>query len=254
LDQPVSQAHEEFLRLLTVPVLINRENGPVVLGTGTLFEVETKIFLVTAKHIFDDEDCTKVAIPASPTDRTIAYLNDHKLHLPGDGNVRELDICAIELKHAPLVEYVRTHWTCLTLDDTTTPASEGRFIVCGYPVALSSHRAAGRDIDVVTKILAFYTNRIPPPPNADPPVDDGIDIFLRHDFINRRIDGQQTPSPRFHGVSGASIWQTLPKSGGFWTPRSTLKVAGIQNANRYGEYLRATSWDTVGVLLRQAAS
>jgi hypothetical protein len=254
LDQPVSQAHEEFLRLLTVPVLINREDGPVILGTGTLFEIETKIFLVTAKHIFDDEDCAKVAIPASPNDRTIAYLNDHKRYVPNDGDARELDICAIELRHAPLVDYVRGHWTCLTLDDTTTPASEGRFIVCGYPSALSSHKANGLDIDVVTKILAFYTNRIPAPPNAEPPVDDAIDIFLRHGSVNRSVDGEPTSSPRFHGVSGASIWQTLPKSGGFWTPRSTLKVAGIQNANRYGEYLRATSWDSVGVLLRQAAA
>jgi hypothetical protein len=170
LDQPVSQAYEEFLRLLTVPVLINREDGPVILGTGTLFEIETKIFLVTEKHIFDDEDCAKVAIPASPNDRTIAYLNDHKRYVPNDGDPRELDICAIELRHAPLVDYVRGHWTCLTLDDTTTPASEGRFIVCGYPSALSSHKANGLDIDVATKILAFYTNRIPAPPNAEPPL------------------------------------------------------------------------------------
>jgi hypothetical protein len=213
LDPTVSQAHEEFLRLVTVPVLINREKGVDVLGTGTLFEIETKIFLVTAKHLFDDENYNKVAMPASPNDRTIAYLNDNKLHLLGDQTSRELDICAIELRHAPLVEYVKRHWTCLTLDDTTTPASEGRFIVCGYPSSLSSHRKNGHEIDVVTKILAFYTNRIPSPQNAERPVDDSIDIFLRHGSVNRTIDGERAQSPKFQGVSGASIWETQPQPG-----------------------------------------
>jgi Isochorismatase family len=117
----------------------------------------------------------------------------------------------------------------------------------------------GAEANIAALVAAWRAEKLPiihvrHDGNAEPPVDDAIDIFLRHGSVNRSVDGEPTSSPRFHGVSGASIWQTLPKSGGFWTPRSTLKVVGIQNANRYGEYLRATSWNSVGVLLRQAAA
>lgn len=53
-------AIERFVLNSTVPLVYNRDDAAVLAGSGTLFVVEDKYFVVTARHIFDERGCLKL--------------------------------------------------------------------------------------------------------------------------------------------------------------------------------------------------
>jgi hypothetical protein len=254
LDPHLAQAVGQFLRPVTVPILVEREGDQLaLLGTGTFFEYSGKIYLVTAKHVFNGEDLSKVAIPEGPKLRTVHILGDHEIYSPRDTRTAELDISVLRLDSKKIIDIVRSHWGCLTGEDTTAAQAEGQFVICGYPSALVVPEEKNDRIDFVSTLLIYYTNRIAVPAEAEPPVDPQVDLFFNHGPEGKTINSEPLVSPKFQGVSGASVWQIFPTAAGtIWTPRRALKVVGIQSGARHGAYLRAKSWDYVRATIRGA--
>ena len=61
-------AIERFTLNVTVPILYDSGDSGQLLATGTLFKVENRSFIITARHIFDDlPDPTRLAYPENPT-------------------------------------------------------------------------------------------------------------------------------------------------------------------------------------------
>jgi hypothetical protein len=254
IDRHLAVAVEQFMRSVTVPILADRSGEQLAhLGTGTLFDVSGKMFLVTAKHIFDGEDLDKIAIPESPRESKVHTLGSRAIFSLDDSSDREFDIVVSRLDVDAICNSIRANWRCLSFADTSTADEHGRFVICGYPSALITERTKSGYADLVATALIFYTNRIPVPNGAQAPVDERIDLFFRHEKESKSLTGESITSPKFQGISGASVWQTFPTpAGSIWTPQSALKVVGIQSGARHGDYLRAKSWDYVRETIRRA--
>ena len=66
VDPNIMIAINEFTKQLTVPILYD---NPTILdqrGTGTLFTIAQRYFLVTASHLFDGKDLARFVIPSNP--------------------------------------------------------------------------------------------------------------------------------------------------------------------------------------------
>lgn len=63
----VINAVEEFCFKATVPILYGMEDGSAdQFGTGTLFDIKDRVFLVTAAHVFEEGDLKNFSIPYNP--------------------------------------------------------------------------------------------------------------------------------------------------------------------------------------------
>lgn len=243
LDQHVADAVSRFMQRLALPILIERGTRQELIGTGTLFDISGRIIIVTAKHIFVGEDLRAVAIPARPEGPKTDYIGGHRLIVHREKDGHSPDVCIIEVENETLARHIVNTWTVLKLEDTAEASADGRFVVCGFPSQLIEPIGASNSANLLGTLLAFYTNRIPPPSNALAPVNPELDLFFNHEGKVKLISGAPSDSPRFQGVSGASIWQILPApQGSFWTPQSSLKVVGIQSTARHGDYLRGENW------------
>ena len=67
-------AVDQFMRKVTVPIFCDTPNGVDHIGTGTLFEIGDRYFLVTARHNFDNQEAKHFAIPNNPTDSDLHSL------------------------------------------------------------------------------------------------------------------------------------------------------------------------------------
>ena len=67
IDPQIMKALERFTALVTVPVLYDDPKDLDQIGTGTLFTVDERVFLVTAARLFDRTDPARFSIPSLHT-------------------------------------------------------------------------------------------------------------------------------------------------------------------------------------------
>ena len=189
LDQNVADAVSQFLLRLALPILVERGNHQELIGTGTLFDVSGRIFIVTAKHIFDNEGLKAVTIPARPEGPKTDYIGGRQLIVHGKKDGHAPDVCVIEVENITLAQHIASTWTVLKLEDTVEASTDGRFVVCGFPSQLIGPVNAADSTNLLGTLLAFYTNRIPPPSNALAPVNPALDLFFNHEGTVKLISG-----------------------------------------------------------------
>jgi hypothetical protein len=122
------KAVEQFTKQVTVPVLYDGEEFDQI-GTGTLFTLDDRLFLVTAAHLFDGADPANFSIP-NPTTTKLHTLGPYHLFRPKDDAV---DIAVLELLDKDTIEHARAGWRSLTLENIGIPSRDGLFALCGYP-------------------------------------------------------------------------------------------------------------------------
>ncbi len=108
--------------------------GLVPLGTGTLFEVGERAFIVCARHLFDDMDgglLQSIAVPEGPRG-AIVEIAPVELFRPSYGE-RHLDIALIELKDPDVIALLKRSWRFLSLSDVAEAPSSGQFVLSAYP-------------------------------------------------------------------------------------------------------------------------
>jgi hypothetical protein len=255
LDKEVRDALGAFMASVCIPILYDHETkGTHQVGTGTLFILDNRLFLVTAAHLFDDFDpqsdqerLGRFAIPSRHT-RQLWSLGPYNLLRPKE---KQYDVAALELHEPATIERATASWRILTLANTANAAPSGLFILCGFPEV--RERQVGRAA-ITGDRLTVFTARIPIPDNADEPVHPAVDLFFAYD--EEAIDVvTRTPirSLPLQGCSGASIWQYQePTPNVLWTPERSLKIVGVQCAYRPGQYFRAITWATALEIMRQA--
>jgi hypothetical protein len=240
-------AVEQFMRRVTVPILCSVLSELDHIGTGTIFKIDDRYFLITAAHIFDNVILEDVVIPrnpiASPKLQTLGIFDIHR------ADNENIDIAILELKEESTIEHIKLGWHALTLNNTAPASKEGTFLICGYP----SVRMKVAPGSLGGSLLTAYTERLPTAPKfAEPPVDDRLDMFFAYEAEAKDINGNTLASPHLRGVSGSSIWEYQHgQDQNFWTPESWLRVVGIQSSFRKGYYSRAKTWEYVMEMLRK---
>lgn len=250
LERQMMLALERFTLSLTVPVLYDRGESLDQLGTGTLFEHNNSHFLVTARHILEDEDIERVALPARPRGPETFTLGAVEVIQYRDPVEMDIDVVILKLLSAPAVAELRAGWRFLTMQNTATATPQGAFVLCGFP----TQRMIPRGGDLSGSVVTCYTTRLPNVPvEAKAPIDDRIDFFLDYQREAKDFYGDTVRAVDLKGLSGSAVWQYFPVAeNDIWTPESTLKVVGVQASFRTGDFSRVKSWEFVKHALNSA--
>lgn len=249
-------AIDDFIRQVTVPILLDVGPTPALQGTGTLLNVHGRVFLVTARHVLDNIDPLIFAFPANAQRGSIHTLGIRQILKPRDFRI---DVAAIELQDPEVLELVRSNWRTLTLANVASPSqttADQAVLVAGFPAALTKPK----DGWLSGALVSTYTQRIPLVPeemrdsyvNGDYPHNPDFDLYYDHNIEGTDLDGKLVATPKLEGVSGASIWEFVPQSGLLWTAESGARVVGIQSSYLRGKYLRAVNWKAVALVLDQS--
>lgn len=244
-ERQMYRAVERFTAMVTIPILcdVNEETVDQK-GTGTLFEHEGRLFLVTASHIFDEMDPKDLVIPSTQTT---------ELHGIGPYDLvradkPELDIAVVEIKSEQTAARARSGWHILNVTNTAVASPQGVFALAGYP----SERAKRTGGLLGGSLLTFYTERVDAPEDTSDPAVDDLDLFFRYDREVLTTAGEEMKAPHLRGCSGASVWEySEPQGMLFWTPEQCLKIVGLQASFKPGRWFRAKSWAYVHEMIRR---
>ena len=152
VDPNIMIAINEFTKQLTVPILYD---NPTILdqrGTGTLFTIAQRYFLVTASHLFDGKDLARFVIPSNPIwDPNPYTLGRCTLIKPSEDFV---DIAVLELLEPQTIDRVKKGWRLLTLENTARAAA--RAVSHGQPGALMASHWACAQLHMQHERLALH--------------------------------------------------------------------------------------------------
>jgi len=233
----------------TVPLIEEDEKTAAILGSGTLFSVNSKHYLITAAHVIDElvkaKRTDRIGIPLGRVGSPVCNLGKH--YITYDLKTEIFDIAIIRLDQPEMAAALATHWNFLSPRNIAGLRSEiKKCFVAGYPRATSRTTA---DWQMSSTFMAFATTFLDRVPDDAQDVRDGLDVFLDHEEKGTALDGTLVELPRLQGVSGASVWSVLPDSrDGVWNAESQVRVVAVDVACRPGSYIRAKSWALVAKL------
>lgn len=234
------QAVEAFLQAASIPLLRDTDTGALPRGTGALFEVNDRRFLVTAQHLFDGMDVEALAVPLGKYAAPMKTLGD--LVMAHSKEETGPDIAVLELLNKDLAAEVAKHWRFLGPDNIGVSDPKATHVVLGYPEAMSTRTEEA----VHARPLAMYTTIVPTPPAEElktPAAD--WDLYFELNREGELLDGSTMKTPPLNGASGAPIFDIGPPPGGVWTPQKALRFVGVQSSALAGKWFRATSADVV---------
>jgi hypothetical protein len=239
-------AVEQFTKKATVPVLYDDPRGVDQIGTGTLFTLDGRYFLVTAGHLFKNRDPGRFAIAKGRINSDLHSLGPYKLY---QAKEPEFDIAILELQEEATLTYVKSGWRVLELENTDRASLAGTFVLCGYPSA----RAWRTEDAIGGSLITAFTHRMSGISiEAPPPIHPELDLFFDYGEEAPDREGTTVALPHLRGTSGASVWEYRKPSGGqLWSPERALKIVGVQSASWEGRYFRAKNWAAVLKILRQ---
>jgi hypothetical protein len=250
IDSEHQAAVSEFLKRVVLPILHEDAGGQVQqVGTGFLFSRGDALFLVTARHLFEELALDSFAVPDDPFRGGLLRLSFELLY-PKDPEHQVIDVAVLKLTDAEVTKALREAWTVLDERNTAQASSEGAFLLCGY--------AAGRQTigphGVGGSFNAIYTERTAAiPPQAKLPVDPELDLFLLYGEEAEGFDGSMVKTPDLPGFSGSAIWEYSDLDSGLWSPARAIKVVGIQASWLGGQYARGKAWAYALHLITNAA-
>lgn len=246
LPQPEVIALEQFLVRRSVPIFVELDGRALSRGTGTLFRVHDRSFLITASHVFDDGiDPNAIAMPTDPISGSIVTLGPATIFRPAEANI---DVAAVELKCEETIARLSANWHFLGIENLANKyASAEHYVMCGYPKQMTTS-----SIDnVVARPVTFFSHTLANIPEAAKrPIVSDLDLFLEYGRDAVAISGTDVDTPDLEGVSGASVWSlsTRPTQDPVWTPENRLLLVGIQTSFLHSQYVRCKAWSALAIL------
>jgi hypothetical protein len=247
IDRTMKEGIYAFLVDCTVPLIAERDGRRGIAGTGTLFRVAGITFLVTAAHVARSLERTRLYFPLGDDGARLRKLNPGMLLVTPE---EVSDVGALRLEARVADELVGRSTLTLANVGMGTLKTTGWFFVCGYPEETTDPAIPF----AVRRPLALQTR--PYSGSSDDlarALDQEREFLLEHPAGVRDFLGEPCSVPRLTGMSGCSIWVTLPDGSGVWSAERMLRVVGIQTSVAQSrKWIRATTWGTVARLLYDA--
>jgi len=231
---------------------------PVPIGTGTLFVVGERHFVVTAGHVIKDNE---PHFPAGVCGFAVGGLDEvgtrlHPVLLNGDVYRFEdpQDVAVIALDSDSAAGLTGRRFLRLT-DVVLEPQTVGFGWVVGYPNEYIREVAGvGKGFDPMTLGSVFRGDDPGTIANFDPTFNFLVDAD-RSQLVT--MDGSEPASlPHFlNGISGCAVWQTWwpgVDRPGAWTSQR-VRIVGVQTGYyRKPQFVKATKWGYVAnIIYRQ---
>lgn len=232
------RAHEAqalFLNNVTIQLLSSDEEGRAMKawGSGVLFRVLGRSFIVTAEHLLDGRRLwLRSPLLADPIalrgSRTIAD--------------KERDVMVIQPSEEALAAMARLRF--LTLAEVNLDPAQQVFAITGFPLELNQR------VPQTMTAMSYITHRYSGSVVGLRYAGDERQILLEYALTNSvGADGTDAGLPRhLHGMSGCPVWAAT-------APDERLSLAGVQTSTIETPGLlivKATRWNVVlGMLSRK---
>jgi hypothetical protein len=225
-----------FLRT-TIPLVYESGDTVGVQGTGCLYETETGLYFVTAGHVLEGVDPSKLGIPLRQVNSEVFTLGQGVVAWSkSDG----IDVGVYRIDDVELARQLREGYVILTPANSGEPLPyQDHYVVAGYPratVPLVGRTLSPKDL------TQLHTG----------PYDGDVignrtsaDLFLKLDQTAQSLWGQDITVPVLGGISGGPVWQVVPNTGDVWSPEASLRLVGIQVSCKSERYVRALRWAAV---------
>ncbi|MBU4566555.1 MAG: hypothetical protein KMY53_00045 [Desulfarculus sp.] len=264
---PDEQYRDLVLRRLAktcIPLLFysTKDQALGIAGTGSMFDLDGRIFLITAAHVFDDHKIEDIGVPVLNKNNMALVQNDvggksyilegRTIIALGSGIVRlhgKIDIALIEIENYEVILQLKDTYELLGYDCFEYIKRKESVIIAGFPISLVE-KYAGR---MIPKILYFETEIIPPPPQEE--CADTIELyhfFMGYDEIEEINKGSIDPLD-LQGISGGAIWQIDPRvpRDRLWTAARAMKLIGVERSARKGKFIRGTHLHALVVMFER---
>jgi len=215
--------------------IVARNHGkPTLLGSGTLVRVNARIFVATAKHLFEGlGDSELITVYWNERDRRAGIHRGQILEAAGD-----LDLAALPLD----VEGADVGIPLDSVDTTGTPDASELFIISGVPSTGLVCDDASRT--VVAPHWSLGLVALPPDswPKLNPPLSPKTDMVFNYSAcFALDANGEPMKAVDPHGLSGGGVWRIPVDDNGVWSPLKARLVA-VQRSVESGnwKWLRAT--------------
>jgi hypothetical protein len=230
----------EFLRSCTVPLVREIGDKLALMGTGTFFDLEGELWLVTASHVIaGEEDLRELAIPMRTTDQFLT-LGNCTLYRP---DTSQLDVAIVLIQGEEFQKLAPQNWRILNENNIAryNPAVTG-YIIPGYPREI----LAKNQLDWPNSFTRIYTTPI------HGSVEDADHPVLRLVYARSAMNdaGATVETPHLEGISGTSVW-AVKAADGLWAPEKILKVVAVEVSFKHDEYITGEWWTLVRELLRR---
>jgi hypothetical protein len=243
-------AEGQHISVPVMPILrLHRDSDLFVhQGTGTLFEIGGRRFVVGASHVFDE-------LIAGGGNLCYFIRGSGGAAVPLDGVLTGVrggfDVAAYRLADQ-CADLLESRWFLSLANVSLEPLSSStRYVVHGFPAMWSA--PAGPEVWRASTFSCECT-----PYGGDLDVLKGYEPELHHVFVldqsNLRFpDGTPGTVPDLHGISGCSLWSYVPPSAD--EKRTIARVVSVQTGvydSKPGRLLvKGTSWKAVLKLLVQ---
>lgn len=240
----------------TVPIVAEQDGILRQHGTGTLFRIAQRYFVVTAAHVLEEareHDVTLRILEKEPGTKLMQIVGDFQCIRPKHGKdifdlaVRELD--------QEMLEFLAGYRFVNLLDiDTTQNVANDLYFVCGFPTKLAREARVG---EPGLRLTRFFALTYPHQGATDelPNFDSRCHILLdaRRKFAVELVGSGPMPDC-LEGISGCGIWKTnlLPVGREKWTPAAARIIAVQTQVYPKAQLIRGTMWSGVATLFHMA--
>jgi hypothetical protein len=243
-----NNALHNFFIQVSLPIITTEGDQFFIIGTGTLFKIAGRHFLITAAHILDDFHSERWAFPTGPHSGEIRTFGAAEFTRTTDESA---DICIVELKDPDAIAMLEREWRFLTLDNIWLPDLSAQAVfLSGFPSVRAKYADGNLRGRLFVVRSTYNTDR--PEPKGAPPLKRGVDFFIHYQNRVNELTGENIADVQIQGTSGCSIWAYKEQgwvASTVWTPETALRVIGIQSAYVKNQYLRAKSWGAVLLIL-----
>ena len=242
------------------PIFAGNPNGREFFqcGTGTLFRIADKSFLVTASHVVTEAESRKFGLYISDAPSSVASRS-RSVPLQGrvsGHNAKRYDVCIWELP-ADVVAALggRTFLSIHRADRQDRRLRlNGIYSMYGYPECWSQVRMADNFVDLTP--IRVVAQQYQGDSSRMPDYDFELNLLLSLESAPENLPDSPagSPPPLWHGISGCPIWQLsyegLPSK--LWTPNDAVIVGVQTGVSRNGTIIKGTRWWVVEAIIRHA--
>jgi hypothetical protein len=243
-----------------VAIMIERGSALQVLGSGTLFRIADRSFVITAAHVMQQGMGSTLRIIPADTP------NSHKiLSFAGDGileSTSNADVAALHLLPKVADQIDPTRFLRLDHISLSQNIDNGLFAVFGFPSMMSFPQGADLKVTKFSLMASIYEGDTDALENFDPRVhfaieadsddtrgEDGkpIDFTYPAGGVRANFPGD------LGGISGGSVWMVAHNPQDRQEGCATARLVGVETGvHQKSQCIRATRWKEVIYLLLNA--
>lgn len=260
-NKPASHLEQasEILTNYVVPIYFDDWNDrPVQEGTGFFVRVGNQHFFVTAAHVLDKRETTRLYYYIAPN--VTRHLSDEDyLTTRGSAALRRaddpLDVAVVRLGQAvpPYREVQKLPFDIHQLMPRALPRGASDYIVVGFPE--TRNRPNHQRVDITARAYAYHNGSAHDDAYARLGLAPASHLLLKFDaHIGFKADGSKVQFPKPQGMSGSPIWRFQSEQQTPWDtygfPAVAIATAHLKNERMMQGTDISVAIDLIGRLLR----